>query len=108
MALPQLTPEQRAAALEKAVQARKVRIELKDKLKCDITDLLEVLKQADENEIVGRMRVSVPLEALSKVGKAKAQDIMNDLEIMQTRRLRGLSDCRRRALLERSGYTVKD
>ena len=33
MALPQLTPEQRAAALEKAAQARKVRAELKDKLK---------------------------------------------------------------------------
>ena len=47
MALPQLTPEQRAAALEKAAQARKVRAELKDKLKRGATDLPEVLKQAD-------------------------------------------------------------
>ena len=52
MALPQLTPEQRAAALEKAAQARKVRAELKDKLKRGASDLPEGLKQADEAEII--------------------------------------------------------
>ena len=108
MALPQLTPEQRAAALEKAAQARKVRAELKDKLKRGAIDLPEVLKQADENEIIGKMKVSALLEALPKVGKVKAQDIMNDLEIAQTRRLRGLGDRQRRALLERFGYAAED
>ena len=108
MVLPQLTPEQRAAALEKAAQARKVRAELKDKLKRGAIDLPEVLKQADENEIIGKMKVSALLEALPKVGKVKAQDIMNDLEIAQTRRLRGLGDRQRRALLERFGYAVED
>lgn len=108
MALPQLTPEQRAAALEKAAQARKVRAELKDKLKRGATDLPEVLKQADEDEIIGKMKVSALLEALPKVGKVKAQDIMTDLEIAQTRRLRGLGDRQRRALLERFGYNVED
>ena len=33
MALPELTPEQRAAALEKAAAARRARAELKDRLK---------------------------------------------------------------------------
>ena len=108
MALPQLTPEQRAAALEKAAQARKVRAELKDKLKRGAIDLPEVLKQADENEIIGKMKVSALLEALPKVGKVKAQDIMNDLEIAQTRRLRGLGDRQRRALLERFGFADED
>ena len=33
MALPQLTPEQRAEALKKAAEARKARAELREKLK---------------------------------------------------------------------------
>lgn len=107
MALPQLTPEQRAAALEKAAQARKVRAELKDKLKRGAIDLPEVLKQADEDEIIGKMKVSALLEALPKVGKVKAQEIMTDLEIAQTRRLRGLGDRQRRALLERFGFSAE-
>ena len=63
MALPQLTPEQRAAALEKAAQARKARAELKEKLKKGETDLQAVLKKADEDEILGKMKVSALLEA---------------------------------------------
>ena len=104
MALPQLTPEQRAAALEKAAQARKARAELKEKLKKGNTDLQKVLKQAEENEILGKMKVSALLEALPKVGKVKAQEIMKELEIAPTRRLRGLGDRQRRALLERFGF----
>ena len=104
MALPQLTPEQRAAALEKAAQARKTRAELKEKLKKGETDLQQVLKQAEENEILGKMKVSALLEALPKVGKVKAQEIMKELEIAPTRRLRGLGDRQRRALLERFGF----
>lgn len=107
MALPQLTPEQRAAALEKAAKARKVRAELKDKLKRGAVELPEVLKQADEDEIIGKMKVSALLEALPKVGKVKAQEIMTDLEIAQTRRLRGLGDRQRRSLLERFGFSAE-
>ncbi|WP_018023962.1 integration host factor, actinobacterial type [Corynebacterium ulceribovis] len=105
MALPQLTPEQRAAALEKAAQARKVRAELKDQLKRGDIDLKEVLERADNDDIIGKMKVSALLEALPKVGKVKAQEIMTDLEIAPTRRLRGLGDRQRRALLERFGFS---
>lgn len=104
MALPQLTPEQRAAALEKAAQARKARAELKEKLKKGETDIQAVLKKADEDEILGKMKVSALLEALPKVGKVKAQEIMKELEIAPTRRLRGLGERQRRALLERFGF----
>ena len=104
MALPQLTPEQLAAALEKAAQARKARAELKEKLKKGETDLQAVLKKADEDEILGKMKVSALLEALPKVGKVKAQEIMKELEIAPTRRLRGLGERQRRALLERFGF----
>ena len=47
------------------------------------------------------MKVSALLEALPKVGKVKAQEIMTELEIAPTRRLRGLGDRQRKALLEK-------
>ena len=104
MVLPELTPEQRAAALEKAATARRARAELKDRLKKGETDLKTVLKNAETDEIIGKMKVSALLEALPKVGKVKAQEIMTELEIAPTRRLRGLGDRQRRALLERFGF----
>ena len=92
MALPQLTDEQRAAALEKAAAARRARAELKDRLKRGGTNLKQVLKDAETDEVLGKMKVSALLEALPKVGKVKAQEIMTELEIAPTRRLRGLGD----------------
>ena len=96
MALPQLTDEQRAAALEKAAAARRARAELKDRLKRGGTNLKQVLKDAETNEVFGKMKVSALLEALPKVGKVKAQEIMTELEIAPTRRLRGLGDRQRK------------
>ena len=55
MALPQLTDEQRAAALEKAAAARRARAELKERLKRGGTDLKQVLADAEEdNRRLGR------------------------------------------------------
>ncbi|MDO5669605.1 MAG: integration host factor, actinobacterial type [Corynebacterium sp.] len=105
MALPQLTDEQRKQALAKAAEARKARAELKEKLKRGDTNLKEVLDQAQTDEIIGKTKVSALLEALPKVGKVKAKEIMEQLEIAQTRRLRGLGDRQRRALLERFGFS---
>lgn len=99
VALPQLTEEQRAAALEKAAAARKVRAELKDRLKRGGTNLKEVLDQSDSNEVLGKMKVSALLEALPGVGKVRAQQIMERLEIAPSRRLRGLGERQRKALL---------
>ena len=105
MALPTLTAEQRAAALEKAAQARRARAELKEKLKKGVTDLKKVLDDADSDEILGKMKVSALLEALPKVGKVKAQEIMNELEIAPTRRLRGLGERQRKNLLARFDFS---
>ena len=107
MALPQLTDEQRAAALEKAAAARRARAELKDRLKRGGTNLKQVLKDAETNEVFGKMKVSALLEALPKVGKVKAQEIMTELEIAPTRRLRGLGDRQRKALLEKFDFSQR-
>ncbi|MGA9870576.1 MAG: integration host factor, actinobacterial type [Rhodococcus sp. (in: high G+C Gram-positive bacteria)] len=104
MALPQLTAEQRTAALEKAAAARKVRAELKERLKRGGTDLEQVLADAQSDEILGKMKVSALLEALPKVGKVKAQELMTELEIAPSRRLRGLGDRQRKALLTKFDF----
>ena len=101
MALPQLTDEQRKEALAKAAEARKQRAELKASLKRGDTTLKDVLGKAESDEIIGKTKVSALLEAMPKVGKVKAREIMEELEIAQTRRLRGLGERQRRALLER-------
>ncbi|MGZ7496730.1 integration host factor, actinobacterial type [Corynebacterium sp. ZY180755] len=105
MALPKLTDEQRKEALAKAAEARKARAELKEQLKRGDITLKEVLAKASSDEIIGKTKVSALLESLPKVGKVKAKEIMDELEIAQTRRLRGLGDRQRRALLERFGFS---
>jgi hypothetical protein len=99
VALPELTEEQRAAALEKAAAARRARAELKERLKRGGTSLGDVLEQADSDEVLGKMKVSALLEALPGVGKVRAQQIMERLEIAPSRRLRGLGERQRKALL---------
>jgi hypothetical protein len=98
--LPPLTPEQRAAALEKAAAARKARAEIKERLKRSGASIQEVLSQGETDDVIGKMRVSAVLEAMPGVGKARAQRIMERLEISPTRRVRGLG-AKQRSALER-------
>lgn len=90
MALPPLTPEQRAAALEKAAQARRERAEVKNRLKHAGAPLSEIIKEGQDNDVVGKMKVSALLESLPGVGKVRARQIMERLGISETRRVRGL------------------
>jgi hypothetical protein len=99
VALPSLTPEQRAAALEKAAAARKARAELKVRLKSSGTSLDEVLADGTQDEVVGKMKVVAVLESMPGVGKVRAQRIMERLEISPSRRVRGLGAKQREALV---------
>ena len=56
-----------------------------------------------DDEIVGRMKVSTLIETLPGYGKAKAEKIMTELNIADSRRLRGLGERQQAALLERLG-----
>ena len=49
------------------------------------------------------MKVSTLIETRPCYGKAKAEKIMKELQIAESRRLRGLGDRQRSALLERLG-----
>ena len=97
---PTLTPEQRQAALDKAAAARRERAELKEKLKMGSVNLDELLKRADGDDIVGKMKVVAALEAMPGVGKVKARRIMDEIGISEARRIRGLGEQQRRSLLE--------
>jgi hypothetical protein len=102
MAIPQLTPEERQAALEKAKVARIKRAAVRDDLKNGKLTLKDVLAMKDD-EIIGRMRVSTLIETLPGYGKAKASKVMTELKIAESRRLRGLDERQEAALLERLG-----
>jgi hypothetical protein len=98
LALPPLTPEQRAAALEKAAAARRIRAELRERLKNSAMSLADVLAAGERDEAIGKMRVSAVLESMPGVGKIRAQRIMERLSISASRRVRGLGAHQRSAL----------
>ena len=102
MAIPTLTAEERQAALEKAKEARIKRAEVREQLKSGELTLEQVIDMKDD-PIVGRMKVSTLIETLPGYGKAKSEKIMNELQIAESRRLRGLGDRQKAALLERLG-----
>lgn len=99
MPLPTLSPEQRAAALEKAAEIRKARAQLKEQLKAGQTTLTKVLDRAESDDVVGKLKVSAVLQSMPGIGKVRATQIMEKLKIAESRRLRGLGDQQRKALL---------
>ena len=98
MALPVMTPEQRADALLKSVAARAARAEVKTSLKRGTTTLQAVIKDAETDETIGRIKVVSLLESMPGVGKVRARQIMERLDIAENRRVRGLGSAQRAAL----------
>ena len=103
MALPPLTPEQRAAALEKAAAARQARAEVKNRLKYSQGSLSEVIEQGRTDDTIGKLKVVALLESLPGVGKVNARAIMAEVGISETRRVRGLGPHQAKALVDRFG-----
>jgi hypothetical protein len=90
VALPPLTPEQRQAALEKAAASRRERAEVKNRLKSSGASIIEVIKDGQTNEVVGKMKVVDLLQSMPGVGKVRARQMMERLGIADSRRVRGL------------------
>ena len=102
MPLPTLTEEQRKEALAKAAEARRKRAELKAQLKAEKVTLRDILARQDD-DVVGKMKVSSVLESLPGVGKVRARKIMEELEISTSRRVRGLGAKQKDHLLDKFG-----
>jgi hypothetical protein len=102
MALPQLSPEARQAALKKAAEARSARAALRAKVKSGELSFADVLKKAGD-PVVDKIKVITLIESLPGYGKAQAATLLTALDISDTRRVKGLGEKQKAALLERLG-----
>jgi len=100
MALPTLTPEQRADALKKAAAARTARKELRDKIAAGTETIPNVLDRAKTDQIVGKTKVADLLKSLPGYGPAKVTALLEQTGIDVSRRAAGLGDRQRQALLD--------
>ncbi len=100
MALPTLSPEDREKALAKAAEARKARALVKEQLKKGQRTLQGTIAEADNSDIIGKMKVTALLESLPGVGKVRAGQVMEKLGISETRRVGGLGPKQRENLIE--------
>ena len=101
MALPELTPQERAAALEKAALARRARAAVKNRLKYSQGSLAEVITEGKDDPVLGKLKVSALLESLPGVGPVRARQIMAEVGISESRRVRGLGINQTSALVAR-------
>jgi len=76
--------------LAKAAEARRVRAEVKNRLKHSGASLFDVIEQGKTDDIIGKMKVSALLESLPGVGKVRARQLMEKIGISESRRVRGL------------------
>jgi ribosomal protein S13 len=63
--------------------------------------LSKVIADGKRNDIVGKMKVSALLESMPGVGRVRARQIMDEVGISETRRVRGLGNNQIAALIER-------
>lgn len=95
--VPNITAEQRAAALEKAARVRSERAALKCRLVGGETTLSEAMAEP----CAARMRVYQLVRALPGIGNAGTDRIMRELHIDRDRRVAGLGCRQREALIAR-------
>lgn len=102
MALPKLSLEEKKKALKKAQEVRSKRAKIRQNLKNGKTTIREVLANISD-DVVAKMRVVYLLESLPRIGKVKTKKIMTDIGIDETRRIQGLGNRQKQALIERLG-----
>lgn len=100
MAAPTMTPEQRAAALEKARVVRAKRSEITKKLSMGAMSPKKALDMVGD-PIVGRMKVKTFINAIPGYGKVKTEKTMEELGIPADRRLQGLGSNQMKSLIEK-------
>lgn len=96
---PQLTPEQRLAALQKASETRKERMRLKREMK----DGELSVASAIELPVMQRMKVFEFIRAIPGIGINRAREFMLANSIADNRRVGGLSKHRRAQVIALGG-----
>lgn len=94
MGLPELTPQERAAAAARGVAARQLRASVRAGLASGEIQIREVLLdgQADDDRgrTLARMRVVDLLSSFRGIGPVRAEDLMQRIGIAPNRRIGGL------------------
>lgn len=103
MALPTLTPQQRAEALAKAAEARKARSELLASIKSGEESIDAVLNRAKDDKTVAKTKVTQLLKAVPGIGQVKATALLEQAGIDPDRRAGGLGERQRETLLNALG-----
>ena len=102
MAVPELSKEQRLAALEQAKAARIKRAQVKEQIAAGNLSIAQVIAMKDD-EAIGKMRVADLIASVPHFGEAKTAKIMEELKISPSRRIRGLGKRQEIDLLQRLG-----
>lgn len=102
MTLPKLSLDEKRKALKKAQEVRSKRAKIRQNLKTGKTTIREVLANIND-DVIAKMRVVYLLESLPRIGKVKTKKIMSDIGIGETRRIQGLGNRQKQALIERFG-----
>jgi hypothetical protein len=103
MPVPELHPDVRRAAVEKATAARQERARLKARLRTGAASFDDVLSAAVQSEAIAKLRVSEVVESMPGYGPVTARRLMERLDIAASRRVRGLGPRQRAALLDAFG-----
>jgi transposase len=99
MALPTLTPEQRAEALQKAQEARSARKQLLDQVKAGELTLAQVLAKGKDDPVVAKTKVSALVQAVPGCGVVRAAAVLAEAKVAEGRRVGGLGAKQHDALL---------
>ena len=101
MAIPQITNEERQKALEAAKAARAKRAEVLNDFKDGKITLEEIFAMDDKT--IKRTKVFSLLKKIPGVGATKAQHIMDEIGIAESRRIGGLGVHQAQELINRFG-----
>lgn len=100
MALPEMTEEQRAAALARAGEARRLRAEMKQLLKTGSLSFSDVLDRADDDDLIAGTKIKAVIVSMPHMGKVSTNRLMEEIGIAENRTIKGLGSNQRKALLE--------
>ena len=99
--LPEMTDEQRAAALARAHEARALRAEIRVLLKSGSITFLDVLERAEQNTLVAGMKIQAVVVSMPHMGTVATKRLFEEIGIADNRTIRGLGKNQRKALIER-------
>nr|WP_218913276.1 integration host factor, actinobacterial type [Janibacter alkaliphilus] len=74
----------------RAAAARRERAAIKQRLKHSQGSIAEVIADRETNEAIAKMKVLALVESMPGIGRVKAAQVMDDLGIARSRRVRGL------------------